>query len=277
MTPLAPISLVIGMLLMLGLLLWVGWRFFLAPPAPVEPRPRAASAPWPRFRMPQFRMPRLQLPKRLPPGTARWILLPLLLTGAAIAFVLQFSRSVVLAPVEGTTLAHEGRVRTELNPERLVPPPPLPPSFFIIPERADLRTADRDWAKLDPAFTQITLHLFERMKQQGYTLVLLEGYRSPERQDLLASQGTHVTHARAGQSRHQFGMAADIAFSRDGRLVISERDPWAAAGYEALGRTAEELGLVWGGRWAMRDLGHVESRASRRASIKTYQATEDTE
>jgi peptidoglycan L-alanyl-D-glutamate endopeptidase CwlK len=104
----------------------------------------------------------------------------------------------------------------------------------------------------------VVLRLFARMEERGYSLVLLEGYRSPDRQDRLANLGAQVTNARALQSRHQFGLAADIAPLRDGRLVISERDPWAFEVYQALGQEAEALGLIWGGRWKLRDYGHVE-------------------
>jgi peptidoglycan L-alanyl-D-glutamate endopeptidase CwlK len=91
-------------------------------------------------------------------------------------------------------------------------------------------------------------------------MALLEGYRSPARQDLLASMGGAVTNARAFQSWHQYGLAADCAFWRDGKLVISEKDPWAMRGYQLYGEVAEQLGLTWGGRWKMMDLGHTELR-----------------
>jgi peptidoglycan L-alanyl-D-glutamate endopeptidase CwlK len=47
---------------------------------------------------------------------------------------------------------------------------------------------------------------------------------------------------------------------RDGKLVISEKDPWAMRGYQLYGEVAESLGLTWGGRWTMMDLGHTELR-----------------
>ena len=91
-------------------------------------------------------------------------------------------------------------------------------------------------------------------------MALLEGYRSPSRQDELAKAGSHVTNARAFQSWHQYGLAADCAFWRDGKLVISEKDPWAMRGYQLYGEVAESLGLTWGGRWKMMDFGHTELR-----------------
>ena len=121
--------------------------------------------------------------------------------------------------------------------------------------------ASRNWGLLQPDFSQRLLLVFKIMKEKyGYDMALLEGYRSPARQDMLASLGSSVTNARAFQSWHQYGLAADCAFWRDGRLVISEKDPWAMRGYQLYGEVAESLGLTWGGRWAMMDLGHAELR-----------------
>lgn len=149
--------------------------------------------------------------------------------------------------------------------EQLVPPPPLPPVLFMTPEvevvRPGLVSASRDWALLDKEYSQRLLQAFRIMKERhGYDMALLEGYRSPERQDALAAQGSNVTNAKAFQSWHQYGLAADCAFLREGKLVISERDPWAMRGYQLFGEVAESLGLTWGGRWKMMDFGHTELR-----------------
>jgi len=150
--------------------------------------------------------------------------------------------------------------------EQLVPPSPLPPEIFVTKEveiiRPDLDSASRDWDKLHSDFRQRLLVVFKIMKERyGYDVVLIEGYRSPERQTLLASKGRNITNARAYQSYHQYGLAADCAFLRDGKLVITEKDPWAFEGYQRYGQVAEEAGLVWGGKWTLLDLGHVELHA----------------
>ena len=93
-------------------------------------------------------------------------------------------------------------------------------------------------------------------------MTILEGYRSPERQNMLVSMGKNVTNAAAFQSYHQYGLAADCAFLRDGKLVISERDPWAMRGYQLYGEVAESMGMHWGGRWTAMDFGHLEWHAS---------------
>lgn len=161
--------------------------------------------------------------------------------------------------------AADRRIASLLAGERLVPPPGLPPDVFASREvesiRPTIMQANRDWNLLDPAFSQRLLEAFRLMRDRhGYEVVLVEGYRSAERQTMLAALGPHVTRARANMSYHQFGLAADCAFLRDGRLVISARDPWAMRGYELLGQIAEETGLNWGGRWTLHDFGHVELR-----------------
>lgn len=152
-----------------------------------------------------------------------------------------------------------------LEGEQLVPPPPLPPEVFTTQEveqvRPDVVHASRNWGLLDQEFTQRLLVVFKLMKERhGYDMVLVEGYRSPERQARLFEQGSHVTQAGANMSYHQYGLAADSAFFRDGKLVISERDPWAMRGYQLYGEIAQQVGLTWGGGWKMQDYGHVELR-----------------
>lgn len=161
--------------------------------------------------------------------------------------------------------APDAQIAALLEGEQLVPPAALPPRAFTTVEVETIRPmlvdASRDWHLLDADFSQRLLRAFKIMKEQhGYDMALLEGYRSPARQTLLASMGSQVTSAGAFQSWHQYGLAADCAFWRDGKLVISEKDPWAMRGYQLYGEVAESLGLNWGGRWAMRDFGHTELR-----------------
>lgn len=149
-----------------------------------------------------------------------------------------------------------------LQGEQLVPPAPLPPELFTTQEveaiRQDLSGASREWKMLDSDFRQRLLTVFQLMAKRGYQMALLEGYRSPERQSYLSSLGSQVTNVGAYQSYHQYGLAADSAFLRDGKLIISEKDPWAMEGYRLYGEYAESAGLTWGGRWKLMDFGHIE-------------------
>lgn len=193
-------------------------------------------------------------------GGAALLLMPVL---AVLAWGLMGTRQ--LEGFDDRVEPANAQVAQLLQGEHLVPPPPLPPEVFATVEveqvRPMLSSADRRWDQMDPAFVQRLLMVFRIMKERhGYDMALLEGYRSPERQAMLAAKGSHVTMAGAWQSYHQYGLAADCAFYRDGKLVISERDPWAMRGYELYGEVAEQLGLTWGGRWRMMDFGHVEWR-----------------
>ncbi len=224
-----------------------------------------------------------------------WILIAGVFLFASI-LVFAFTRSIDPTKVEADYLkAVDPQIYALLNGEILTPPPvvddhliqaaiveamqfenshPLPapivaPNTTIIdPDaisdmNAQLNTSmvDRKWDRMNPRYKQRLLMVFKIMKEQhGYELVLLEGYRSPNRQNML-SGNPNTTRARAYQSYHQFGLAADVAFKRNGKVVITERDPWAMRGYELYGQVAESVGLTWGGRWkSIKDYGHTEYR-----------------
>jgi peptidoglycan LD-endopeptidase CwlK len=176
-----------------------------------------------------------------------------------------FSSGMYLDGFSDDRVEINAQVDALLKGEQLVPPAPLPPEIFIAAEVEQVRpmlvSASRNWQLLDAEFSQRLLLAFKIMREtHGYEMAILEGYRSPERQDMLSKMGTQVTNAKAFQSYHQYGLAADCAFLRDGKLVISERDPWAMKGYRLYGEVAESLGLTWGGRWKMMDFGHIEWR-----------------
>lgn len=180
---------------------------------------------------------------------------------------LMFSSRSMLGGYGGSGHVVNDQVADLLKGEQLVAPAPLPPLMFTTAEvtlvRPMLDSANRNWQLLDPEFSQRMLLVFRIMKERhGYDMAILEGYRSPERQNALAAAGPNVTNAKAFQSYHQFGLAADCAFLRDGKLVISEKDPWAMRGYRLYGEVAESVGLTWGGRWTMMDFGHTELRVA---------------
>jgi peptidoglycan LD-endopeptidase CwlK len=204
----------------------------------------------------------------------RWFVLAgfLVLTIPPMGIVV-FSSGTYLDGFKTDAVEINTQVASLLKGEQLVPPAPLPPEIFIAADALMLRnqlsqytlpllaSASRNWQLLDPEYAQRLLLVFKIMREQhGYDMAILEGYRSPERQDMLSKIGVHVTGAKAFQSYHQYGLAADCAFLRDGKLVISEKDPWAMKGYTLYGEVAESLGLTWGGRWKMMDFGHVEWR-----------------
>jgi peptidoglycan LD-endopeptidase CwlK len=196
-----------------------------------------------------------------------WWLLCAMVLLAAPALALWLRQQHAYNGFDHTTSQEvNAQVAALLAGEQLVPPAPLPPELFLTPEvqqeRPSISTASRQWELLDAEFRNRLLLVYSLMKKEhGIDMVLLEGHRTPERQAQLAAMGPQVTHAGAGESYHQYGLAADSAFLFDGRIVISEKDPRAASAYERYGAVAQAAGLVWGGSWrSIKDLGHVELR-----------------
>lgn len=94
-------------------------------------------------------------------------------------------------------------------------------------------------------------------KKAGLDVALFDGFRSFQRQDDLYAQGRtkpgkKVTKARGGQSWHNYGLAADLVFKRDGK--------WTWDGnWDVLGRIGKRHGLLWGGDWkGFKDRPHFE-------------------
>jgi len=247
------VSALAGLFLGLG---WIARRFFYVPLA--DAAAPARDAPSPGGGRCSGRA-RARLVAAFGRPVVCWLSLVVLVVGAMVAFSAELAGRLqsVVPPPDGEVGALRLPFRSDADV--LVAPPPLPPSSFVSEVRPAPATADRDWGRLEPRFARTLLDVAAKIERRGYPVVLIEGYRSPERQDVLADGEQRVTQARGFQSRHQYGLAADLAPLRDGQIVLSERDPWAWQAYQALGEAAEAAGLVWGGRWSLRDYGHVES------------------
>lgn len=186
-----------------------------------------------------------------------------LLVSVPPLLILALRQQVVLERFDGPDLSvSRSTIAVLLRGERLVPPPPPPPEVFTSAEvrrvMPQIVTADRRWERIDPDLQQRVLAIYQVMAQQhGIRMVLVEGYRSPERQAELFREG-RATRAAAGQSCHQYGLALDSAPMRDGRLQWDMGDPWTRNAYFLYGELAQEAGLVWGGNWRMGDFVHVE-------------------
>lgn len=128
-------------------------------------------------------------------------------------------------------------------------------NFKTLPK---LKGISRSFAHLDKDYANRLESMFVVMKQQyGYDMVMLEGHRTAERQNSLSSG---VTQAKGFQSFHQYGLAADCAFMKDGKLMTDPSNPWTMKGYKLMGEVAKSVGLVWGGNWTFKDYGHTELR-----------------
>ena len=99
---------------------------------------------------------------------------------------------------------------------------------------------------------------------EGYRLVWADEFETPGAPDP-TKWGYDTVANRTGwyneELQYYSANRLENAEVRDGKLVISEKDPWAAKGYQLYGEMAEVVGLTWGGRWkSIVDLGHVELR-----------------
>lgn len=206
-----------------------------------------------------------------------WLILvvaaALLLIPPIVIFVTR--QTVVLEDFRGDDLAESSSMVAQLlRGERLTPPPPPPPEVFTTAEvrrlRPEIVTADRKWDQIDPDLQQRVLAIYEVMRRQyGYEMVLIEGYRSPQRQAELMAGGK-ATRAGAWQSCHQYGLGVDSAPIRDGKLQWDMEDPWTRRGYFLYGELAEQAGLDWGGNWrSIKDYVHVEMTDRCRAARVT--------
>lgn len=108
-----------------------------------------------------------------------------------------------------------------------------------------------------------------RVRRAGLNPVLTFAWRSRLSQDRLYQIGRRgvpgeriATNAAGGQSWHNVergGYPASLAFdvaliAADGKHLLADTD----CGWQIAGEIGEQLGLTWGGRWRMRDLGHFQ-------------------
>ena len=111
-------------------------------------------------------------------------------------------------------------------------------------------------------FQPLIIKLLERSnkKTAPWRTFITDGYRSFNDQRELYAKGRTdpgkiVTHAKPGYSWHNFGLAVDIAFQKDGKLSYSDRL------YSTIVPIAKELGLEWGGDWIRyKDRPHFQWR-----------------
>lgn len=121
---------------------------------------------------------------------------------------------------------------------------------------------ERIWKGVHPDLREKIEAIQEVMRDEGFDLRPVEGYRSPERQTALLASASGVTSVGAWSSCHNYGLALDAAVYVGGKPSWNLSDPHVIAGYERFGELAEILGLNWGGRWTSpKDYPHVEMRA----------------
>ena len=110
--------------------------------------------------------------------------------------------------------------------------------------------------------------LIKQAAEIGIDIMVTDGYRSPEAQDVLHQQGRElpgsiVTYAKAGESYHNYGLAIDFALRlADGSVVWDIEQDGNGNGQSDWLEVAEigkNLGFEWGGDWQrFKDYPHLE-------------------
>lgn len=131
--------------------------------------------------------------------------------------------------------------------------------FYKFFEWLNERMDPMELTNLYEPFKEKALKVKENAAKVGANIVWTQGYRSFEMQDGLYAQGRtkpgkKVTNAKGGQSMHNYGLALDFAFIRNGVLTWHDLMPW-----DLIGQLAKNEGLEWGGDWkGFKDRPHIQ-------------------
>lgn len=120
-----------------------------------------------------------------------------------------------------------------------------------------------DETKLYPPFLAALMAMIAEASSLKTDFFVISGFRTYSEQSALYFQGRTmagpmVTRAMAGESPHNFGIAADL--SRDADTIRAGLQPdYKPESYEILRELAPKHGLEWGGSWAkFTDRPHVQ-------------------
>lgn len=119
-----------------------------------------------------------------------------------------------------------------------------------------------------PLVQQKANAIVAEMKRLGHEVRIVEGFRSIERQNQLYAQGrttpgSIVTNARGGESLHNYGVAVDFVFRKEGYNASDTL-------WSLLGKVGKLQGFEWGGDWkGFVDRPHFELKLG--YSLKDFQ------
>lgn len=111
-------------------------------------------------------------------------------------------------------------------------------------------TSENRLKKVHPELASRIRAVAATLAQAGINIEVVQGLRTFAEQDELFKQGRTkpglvVTHAKGGQSNHNYGLAVDVVPFVDGKPNWNAPNSvWVAIGHEG-----GKLGLEWGGDW----------------------------
>lgn len=122
--------------------------------------------------------------------------------------------------------------------------------------------------ELHPVVRERSNQLIQQAANKGIVIVITDDFRSAEDQDRLYEQGRTVagnivTHARGGESFHNFGLAIDFAIKTPQAEVIWDMqydgNQNGKGDWNEVVEMAKVLGFEWGGDWAQfKDYPHLQ-------------------
>lgn len=113
---------------------------------------------------------------------------------------------------------------------------------------------------LSARFKPLAIELLARCTEAGIMVMIIETRRTLAEHEANLAKGVSWTQ----HSKHLDGDAIDICPYVNYVLQGTNKLDWDASDpvWQKLGPIGERLGLRWGGRWAVRDMGHFEYHAA---------------
>lgn len=125
---------------------------------------------------------------------------------------------------------------------------------------------------LHPDLRSMVLSFLARCAERRIPLVIVETWRSAEAHDedvangrswVKTSKHQHVVKRRLGAVTIEdpSSLAIDVAPYETYSLHGDDKVNWDAEDpiWQTIGALGEQVGLKWGGRWKVRDMGHLEA------------------
>lgn len=120
---------------------------------------------------------------------------------------------------------------------------------------------DNSLNDLDAALKPLCEQFIQSCSNKGMPIVITETFRDPVREDMLHAQGITPATSKTCEHCHTLedGTPASRAFdflikNMDGSIIADGTN----SAYHLAGQVAEDLGLVWGGRFRHPDYDHVQ-------------------
>lgn len=109
---------------------------------------------------------------------------------------------------------------------------------------------------LDPRFRSQAIEFLARLTEANIPVMIIDTLRTPAEHAANLAAGVSWTT----RSKHLVGLAIDVCPYDIYSLAGPDKLRWDANDpvWQRIGSIAESLGLIWGGRWKQRDMGHVE-------------------